>query len=885
MNGNFSYQPQYNGQQYPSFQEEQQQQQNQGGCTQQNTMNQLVAEGNLYLTNNLQQQQQQNIGNQNTGPLVTQRNLHFTNNLQTQNWNHSNDLQQSKLHRTSAIQQKQQQNSLIHNEIQYLDRMITQTESTSQFCQKQLEYIQYQYNQIQGEPNPVLVERYNAIIRQNLVYQSQKGQLEARKSYLLKIVNNDPVQTTQSEKQTPSILQSHSHLLTPPLTPQSPDTIGQCPGDDISSNKSTSKNPTSLDSTPLPILIKVESKSDSVFFDTPKDGKLKSIKSDVIDLTTDYECDEDTGEGVPLPSKAENDSKFNCSTINDEVESIDSAYHSLPPDVSNRVDRLAEEYFVKNFPELVEKLPDVMEVVSEEVTFGSAEFDEIIERETNKLLQKYSGTKNSSVPKNEVKKEEEEAVCDFLLDQGINDQTSMTQEDSDGTTVDSTSDDNLQVELYEEIEHPSPDPTLSKKTNCHREPEHLRERLSFRKEITESCNLASPSSVSSEETSSDSSVDLPTVSGFKSTYSKKNSIPTPSNNDNQRKRKISVSEKQHSPCSTDMSSSKIHETLLEQLQKSSSTSCSKPEKAKQKNKEQVSSASHHQSSLLKKKTDVSITTSNSKIHHKSPYSEDDNTSIFSLDDKDDPIYIFNKRKEQIHRSKDRKTEHSSLKSSCSHEKETRKSIEEAAGKSRVNPNRQSKPSSKSTSFEKNIYETPSKKYRSKSTDDFVNLKRNSPPRPAVRRSCSNDLTSSNKEFSNNRIPPSSTKKMSDDQRMYVADKILKKRLLKKMRNKKSKTTTAMSWKKKHSLSNPKSPVAKKVTSLSFDCYKPGVGASSTPSSSSYTKNRSDMRRNGPESSSFMATSHFGNNGKQKEVKSDFNRNFLSVFNNVYNNDA
>ena len=900
MNGNF-YQQQYNlHPPIPSYQ----QQSCQDRAFQQNNMDQLVAEGNFHLANHQQQP-----------------NYDFVN-IQQPNFNLAN----------RTHQQRQQSNPVLY-ELQYVDRMITEAENTSEVCQKQLEYIQFQYNQIQGDPDPVLVERYNSIIRQKLVYQSQKDQMVARKAYLLSLMDNSMVQMT--DKQIP-LLQSHSHLLTPPLTPQSPDISGQYTSDEISSSKLISQNSQAPDNSMIPInpmVTKIETKlRPPSVLKTSKDNKLNSKKLEVIDLTTDDdEEDEDTKKKVLLQEKVENDiSKFGCSTINDEEESVDSAYHSLPSDVSGRVDQLAEEYCEKNFLEHlkpVEKLPDMMEILSDEIDYGCPKFKKIVVRETNKLKEP---TTTDSVHKNGVKKEEEDEgdACDLLVvDEGIDNQTSVTQED-DPTTGDitETSDDNLQVELYEEAGDPIPGHNkLPSKviTNCHlqksskpttnensslrrREGEISQDRVTKRirespsltgREDTASCNLVSATSASTDEEtsySSDSSLGLPEVVGFKSTYtSKKNpaqSESISSSGDSRLKRKKSVSHTKHSLCNNMETPSMTSETLIKQLQKPISYSTKHPEKVKPKNKANSSVPLYEPtlSSLFEKKADVVAvdkkTTSTSK-NHKSAYGDDNITSTFSLDEEDDPVRLFNKRKELG--SKDRRGKDSSLKTpSRSHDKDTRMCRKTIALAAKLKVNKSNgqrisyKPSSKPTSSEekRNTFEKPPKNYHNKKTDDHyvANIKDSFPPRSA--RSSSNDLPTS-KEVS--RIKASSvTKKMSDDQRMYLADIILQKRRSKKMRSSKKSRTTIP--KKKQNVSIPTSSVV--TPSLSFGCYKLGGSSNFTPSTNTPSmKNKSTVRKGVPpgqstKTSRSVCSDDIG--GKLKELPNEFNRNYSTVFRNI-----
>ena len=669
---------------------------------------------------------------------------------------------EGKVHLSNNFQRPQQHDFL--SELRNVDMMINELQDKTHIYQKQFEFLEFQYNQ--GQPSSGLVERYNDIIRQNLFYQSQKEHLEKRKSFLLKLMSNNTLQVAQNDKHA-AMLQLHPHLLTPPLTPQSPD-------------PAACKCPLAIDIPVAKSKFKMEQKLN--VYDL-KAKKEKSLRLDVIDLITDDEDEKEDIRSKKIVSKCRG-------STNDETSG--SAFQSLNPDISTRVDQLVDEYCEKHFAELIE-LPDVMEVVSEEVAFGSAEFDRILEREASKIEKQK--TTNMETARNEVKKEE---------DTGDNreiDETSETEESINDTATNFTSDENLHVELYEEVE------SSHKTTNCFSNASDTNAIHTNGSSLLEKADESNLNSTSESE-DSDSSVGLPAVAGFKSAYTKKHYS-----------KHLSI-KKSKSENNSGTGREKMmgdNDSSLNQFQKSREKSSSVNPKEKDLFHHRLQPLSSLSSTL---ETNSKTDTANSKSYTRQKSSSlEDNLPTFN-DDTSDQTYSFNNNTEVR------------LKSNLHQNFRTKESI---------------------SSVEKNSTKTSNKQVQRLTKTDIVESKGNS---RQIFMSALKDSASDEKEVSKKPF------KMSDDQRMFVAEKILKER---RMRNNK----------KKRKLSNklkiPTSPVAKKVSGLSFECY--------TMCGSSSSRSENDNQPQNP-----IKPTSLAENNKNISARKDFNRNFLSLFDEFYSND-
>ena len=739
--------------------------------------------------------------------------------------------------------------------LHYVDNTLHKMNQRVEMCQRNLESLQQRYNQV--SPHPTLVDRYDAIIHQKLYFQSQKNQMEGRKALLMRMMSNSTLQMAQHEKQSLPPTHSHSHLLTPPLTPQSP-----LPPPEYPQQSTVSDFPTStpcishfkvldIPSASCKPEIKVELKP---FISSNLKPSKQRIESAVIDLTSDGD-DEIPTKKVKIKSI---DISKVCSTNNDQL--IGSVFYSLNPELSKRIDQMAEQgcekYFIK------QQLPDVMEIVSPEVAFGSEEFNKIIERETSRLSEKNITIGNKQLAPIDVKTEKivgENDQHPTNNDKSFSlriEQVSTTDFHGFPSVIEEgpkfiVSDDNLHVELYEEEPDVSSKPIIS--SNCYvSRTDKNKDDISL-VPITTDDKLAS----GSEEEESSDSLDLPPVAGFKSIPSKR----------------IESIEKHRSVSATDVK--KMSEQMNTDVRlgfRNSMKSYESPRQSKSEDSERLKSRKNDE--RLKDSHHSSMNTSSKQHHHSKLHKQSSSHIRWSS------IYPTSANGDENGKGSDTSSTRSSsfrgslLSSSKESTKDSRTPLKQTT--ENVAPKKTLKTDYSSSQNEKHARSNTFPPHTSLINKD-CNQGSSGKSNRSKRLAGESDISRRKPTLT----PPQPPSKMNDVQRMYVADKILKKRLT--SRNKKLGNAKKKPIKTNNSnlLKIPTSPIAK-ASPLSFQCYK--LGQNSKEVSSKHVDKTSITKSSTKKpAGAFDTPKKISSTVGEKKLKksSDFNRNFLAVFDDHY----
>eukprot|EP00111_Clytia_hemisphaerica_P006185 TCONS_00017912-protein len=323
--------------------------------------------------------------------------------------------------------------SALRNELNTIERTLSQLQEQKDRCIQEFSVIRRLYEEgqhVRGDVSSSIAtlmqerkrvsEKYKKI-ENNFSYFSKRkdlilGLLEQNETATIPSISNLQPQPIANRKPPPlrsrhnslSMQSSsgNSDLLTPPPTPQSPDSSGMRSPHFLLQH--VEQNPKPM-SEPPPLKTEPTAKEETQPSSTTvsKSRLKRTTISTCIDLT-------------------EEDDKGNeCKPSNAQTVSQEPSQPVVNEELSRTIDQVAEEFSQPNLAVLeARELPEISEVLSGNVTFGSAEFEKIVQNEIDKVIE--PGTIEDVIVK----------VEQYL------------KEESDAH---STSSDDVRVQLYDEI--------------------------------------------------------------------------------------------------------------------------------------------------------------------------------------------------------------------------------------------------------------------------------------------------------------------------------------------------------------------------------------------------------------------------------------------------